>query len=187
MVLADEDITDEYVRERALALAGADADIDAMLAPYAEEHSAVDSVLRRRAIAGAMVTDFHFGAPTEQFARAHARRGNRVFRYELQWPSPRNIVGACHDICLPLLFGTMDAAPALAGTGSDVTRMSETVQDAWISFIRSGDPTTCALGNWPAYDDDRRTTMLLGSNSSAVDNHRRELLTLWEGRYPASG
>jgi para-nitrobenzyl esterase len=185
-VLADEDITDEYIRERARALSGVDADIDAMLALYAEEHSAVDSVLRRRAVAGTLVTDFHFGAPTDQFARAHARHGNPVFRYELQWPSPRDGVGACHDTCLPLVFGTMDAAPSLAGTGADVTSMSETVQDSWISFIRTGDPTTSTLGAWPSYDEDR-TTMLLGSTSGAVTNYRRSQLALWEGRYPASG
>jgi carboxylesterase type B len=64
--------------------------------------------------------------------------------------------------------------------------MSETVQDSWISFIRTGDPTTSTLGAWPSYDEDR-TTMLLGSTSGAVTNYRRSQLALWEGRYPASG
>jgi para-nitrobenzyl esterase len=128
----------------------------------------------------ALVTDFHFGAPTEQFIASHAARGNKVFRYELQWPSPHPGLGACHDTCLPLTFGTMDAAPGLAGTGPDVTRMSQTVQDAWIAFLRGDDP-------WPVYTGERRTTMLLGPESRTVDAYRREQLSLWNGRYPAAG
>jgi para-nitrobenzyl esterase len=89
-------------------------------------------------------------------------------------------VGACHDTCLPLVFGTMECAPALVGTGSDAIRMSETVQDAWITFIRGGRP-------WPSYESERRTTMLLGRESGAVDGYRREQLAVWDGRYPAAG
>ena len=184
-VLDDDDITEGFLRERARSLAGPDRDVDAVLARYAEQDSR--DVSRRRAVAGALVTDFHFGAPTEQLARAHASKGNPVFRYELQWPSPRPGLGACHDTCLPLVFGTMDAAPGLVGTGPEVTRMSETVQDAWIAFIRGDDPTTSAVGSWPRYDDARRTTMLLGRDSGVVENHRREQLAVWDGRYPASG
>ena len=186
-VLDDGDITEEFLRDRAGALAGADADIDKVLAPYADTVDEDDAVRRRRAIGSALVTDFHFAAPTEQFARGHASSGNRVFRYELQWPSPRPGIGACHDTCLPLVFGTMESAPKLVGTGPEVTRMSETVQDAWIAFIRSGDPSTTVLGKWPAYDDTQRPTMLLGPDSGIAENHRREQLSLWEGRYPASG
>ena len=186
-VLDDDEVTDALLRERVRALAGDDADADAVLEVYGAEQSGAAPVARRRAVASALVTDFHFGAPTEQFVRAHAEHGNRVHRYELQWPSPRPGMGACHDTCLPLVFGTMDRAPVLAGTGVDATRMSETVQDAWIAFIRSGDPSTPALGAWPAYDAGERATMLLGAEPQVVERHRAAQMAVWEGRYPASG
>ena len=162
-VLDDSEITEKFLRDRARSLIGDDARIDEALELYGEEHVAGTPVQRRRAIASALVTDYHFGAPTEQFGRAHAAYGNPVFRYELQWPSPREGLGACHDTCLPLVFATMEAAPPLVGTGPDVTRMSEAVQDAWIAFIRTGNPSTAALGRWPAYDVAQRPTMLLGA------------------------
>jgi len=96
-------------------------------------------------------------------------------------------MGACHDTCLPLVFGSMDRAPTLAGTGAHATRMSETVQDAWIAFIRSGDPSTPVLGTWPAYDAGVRPTMLLGAEPQVVERHRAAQMAVWEGRYPASG
>ena len=95
-------------------------------------------------MASALVTDFHFAAPTEQFVHAHAAHGNEVHHYELQWESPRSDLGACHDMCLPLLFGTMDRAPTLAGADAEAAAMSEALQDAWIAFARSGDPSTRA-------------------------------------------
>jgi len=165
---------------RARALLGDRAIIDDVLDLYRAEYADGSDIEQRRAVASAMVTDFHFSAPTEQFIRAHAAHDNAVFRYELQWPSARPGVGACHDTCLPLLFGTMDTAPNLVGTGHAATRMSETVQDAWTAFIRGGNP-------WPVYDSDQGTTMLLSGESGTVESYRREQLAVWEGRYPAAG
>jgi para-nitrobenzyl esterase len=179
-VLTDAEVTEEYLRTRARALLGDGALLEDVLDLYRGEHPDGDEIEQRRAVASALVTDFHFGAPTDQFIRAHAAHGTKVFRYELQWPSPRPGLGACHDTCLPLLFGTMDAVPGLVGTGPDVTQMSEDVQDAWITFIRGGDP-------WPAYGEERRTTMLLGPESHTVDQYRCEQLSVWDGRYPAAG
>jgi len=178
--LTDGEITEEYLRTRARALLGDGALLEDVLDLYRAEHTEGDELHRRRAVVSALVTDFHFGAPTEQFIRSHAAHGNKVFRYELQWPSPHPGLGACHDTCLPLVFGTMEAAPRLVGTGPDVTRMSETVQDAWITFLRGDDP-------WPAYTGVRRTAMLLNAESRTVDGYRREQLSLWDGRYPAAG
>lgn len=171
----DDDVfTERYVRDRAAALAGEGRDTDAVLTPYRAEHDAP------RDIASAMVTDYHFTAPTEQFVRAHAERGNPVFRYELQWPSPRAGFGACHDSCLPLVFGNLDAAPALAGADAAARRMSDEVQDRWLEFIHGADP-------WERYDAYGGATMLLGPHRRIVHGHRSEQLAIWEGRYPAYG
>lgn len=70
----DEDVfTERYVRGRAHAHTGDGHDADAMLATYRADHHTLCDV------ANAMVTDYHFTAPTEQFVRAHAERGNAVF------------------------------------------------------------------------------------------------------------
>jgi para-nitrobenzyl esterase len=188
-VLTDDEITEHFLAERARALGGPDADVDDILDRYRSEHEVGrgrTEVDRRRAVASALVTDFHFGAPTEQFARAHAGAGNPVFRYELQWPSPRPGLGACHDTCLPLVFGTMASAPGLVGTGAAVTRMSEVVQDAWIAFIRAGDPSTPDLGRWPAYEPETRATMLLGAPPRVAVHYRDAQLGCWEGAFRRS-
>jgi para-nitrobenzyl esterase len=181
-VLDDSVFTEAFLRDRVRALAGDDdLDVTEVLDRYPSEHAAP------REVAGALVTDFHFAATTEQFARAHAARGNSVFHYELQWESPRPGLGACHDTDLPLVFGTMDQVPALAGTGPEVVAMSEVLQDAWLAFVRDGDPSTAALGPWPVHEPDRRPTMLLGPTPSVAERHRSETLAIWQGRYPVTG
>lgn len=171
----DEDVfTEQYVRDRAQALAGDGHDVDAVVATYRGDHCTL------RDTASALVTDYHFTAPTEQFVRGHAERGNPVYRYELQWPSPRAGLGSCHDSCLPLVFGTLDAVPALAGDDDAARRMSDTIQDLWLDFMRGGEP-------WGRYDGVGGPTMLLGPESGIARGHRTEQLAIWEGRYPAYG
>ena len=166
--------TEQYVQDRAQALAGDGHDADAVVATYRADHHTL------RDAASAMVTDYHFTAPTEQFVRAHAQRGRAVFRYELQWPSPRAGLGACHDSCLPLLFGNLDAAPALAGDGEAARRMSDAVQELWLEFVRGGEP-------WERYDGIGESTLLLGPEIGIARGHRVEQLAVWENRYPAYG
>ena len=71
-------------------------------------------------------------------------------------------LGACHALELPFVFGTLDSALGqLAGSGPAAEELSATMQDAWIAFARTGDPSTPALG-WPRYDADRRATAAFG-------------------------
>jgi para-nitrobenzyl esterase len=172
--LDDGVFTEQYVRDRAQTLAGHGHDTDAVVATYRTAHHTL------RDIAGAMVTDYHFTAPTEQFVRAHAERGNAVYRYELQWSSPRPGFGACHDSCLALVFGNLDAAPALAGADEAARHMSDVVQDSWVKFVRGEEP-------WEHYDAVGGPTMLLGAESRVARDHRTEQLAIWENRYPAFG
>ena len=162
------------MRERAQALAGDGHDADAVVAAYRADQNNL------RDVASAIVTDYHFSAPTEQFVRAHAERGNAVFRYELQWPSPRAGLGACHDTCLPLVFGNLHAAPALAGDDEAARHMADAVQDLWLEFVRGGEP-------WERYAGAGGATMLLGPETGVARGHRAEQLAIWENRYPAYG
>lgn len=185
--IEDAEFSAGKLRERVRSLLGEDADVDSVIDLYDAERREDNGVERRRAIASALVTDFHFAVPTELFAREQAVRGNPVFRYLLDWPSPRPGLGAYHDMCLPLLFGTMEAVPSLAGTGPAAERMSRRMQDAWIAFIRTTNPSTTALGEWPAFEPGERSTMLLGADTRVGVRHRDAQLRLWEGVYPAAG
>jgi para-nitrobenzyl esterase len=75
-----------------------------------------------------------------------------------------------HTPSTPYLIG--DDAPAV---------LADTMHDAWIAFIRSGDPATGATGDWPRYCADRRPTMIFDTESHLTDDPLSELRRHWLG------
>jgi len=50
------------------------------------------------------------------------------------------------------------------GTGPEADSFSERLQDAWIAFARTGNPTAKCAGDWPEYGN-KRMTMIFGKES----------------------
>ena len=134
----------------------------------------------------AIQTDRVFRIPGVRLAEAQRAHEPRVYSYLVTWPSPLmgGILGACHAVDLGPLFGLHSESDALAGffgSGDDADRLSVEMQEAWTAFARTGDPSCASLGSWPAYEPDRRQTMLLGATSglesAPLDDERRA----WDG------
>jgi len=127
---------------------------------------------------------FHY--PASVLAEQHSRAGGRAFAYLFTWrpPAMRRVLGACHAMDLPFVFGFTGHPAAIPFTGlaPAATRLSRRIQQAWVHFIRSGNPTHERLPEWPAYDQTERTTMVLGRRCY-VDNapleEERQLLASW--------
>lgn len=131
-------------------------------------------------------TDFLFRIPLLRFLEAHGAAGGRCFAYRFDWPSPfaGGRLGACHAIELPFVFARL-ADPLIgvfAGTGPAAEELSATVQEAWLSFAASGDPSTERLGPWPVYEPKRRATMLLGPSPELAEDPGATERSFWAGR-----
>lgn len=89
--------------------------------------------------------------------------------------------GCCHSMELPFVFG-LDGLDALAVTGPKKLRgsLERRTMDAWVSFARSGDPSTPTL-HWPRYDAATRATMQPGPSSAVVDDPYSRERRLWTG------
>ncbi|MFF8099822.1 carboxylesterase/lipase family protein [Streptomyces sp. NPDC014986] len=127
-------------------------------------------------------TDWLFAIPTLRLAEAQLAGGGRAHLYELTWPSPGNggVLGACHGLDLPLLFGTFEAdLGVLLFAGDEPTaeakELSSRFRAAWTSFARTGDP------GWPAYDTDSRPVMVLDAEPAVVPDPEEVSRRLWEG------
>ena len=126
-------------------------------------------------------------ATTDKMFRQHsirvaeAQSGHApTYMYLFTWASPAAALGACHGIELPFVFGTFDAPLArLSGDTPEALALSSAVQDAWLSFARDGRPSSPSLPSWPAYDGDRRSTMVLGPSCEVVDAPMDEIRRLW--------
>ncbi|MFD8812106.1 carboxylesterase family protein, partial [Streptomyces sp. NPDC059627] len=127
-------------------------------------------------------TDWLFAIPSLRLAEAQTAGGGRAHLYELTWGAPGNggLLGACHGLDIPLLFGTFEADLAnLLWADTDVTpeakALSARFRTAWTSFAATGDP------GWPAYDTDTRSTQVLDTAPTVTPYPEEKSRQLWEG------
>ena len=90
-----------------------------------------------------------YGDASRRWAADTTASGRKAWSYVFRH-RPNAQFGACHCIEISFIFATMSAlddAPMLKGiTQKDSERLTESVQGAWISFIRDGNPGWLA---WP--------------------------------------
>ncbi|GAA4808087.1 carboxylesterase/lipase family protein [Streptomyces ziwulingensis] len=125
-------------------------------------------------------SDWLFAAPTMKLAEAHLAGGGRAHAYELTWPAPGNggVLGACHGLDLPLLFGTFDADLGIllfdgAAPTPVAQELSARFRASWTAFARTGDP------GWPAYDTERRLVRVLDAEPAVVPYPEETARGLW--------
>ncbi|WP_121117707.1 carboxylesterase/lipase family protein [Croceibacterium ferulae] len=109
-------------------------------------------------------------------AEARARIGAPTWMYQLDWPSPEDggVLGAYHTLDIPLVFDNTARAGQQTGNGPAARALAAHMADSFIAFARTGDPNTAALPAWPAYDLDRRGTMIFDTTCRIENDPRRE-------------
>ncbi len=119
----------------------------------------------------AIETDRVFRVPGIRLSETHSRREPRSFNYLFTWKSPAmgGILGSCHALELGFVFGThrIPGMVPFCGSGPQADRLATQMQDAWIAFARSGDPSCESIGEWPSYTESQRATMIFGEKSGA--------------------
>ena len=114
------------------------------------------------------------GAIVELEERAR-QSGADTFAYHLNWASPvKPELGAPHTLDIPLIFGNLDAAGSITGTGTDAREVSAMMSDAFISFARTGEPHSTLLPEWKPFTLDKRETMVFDRPPDLVNDPRGE-------------
>lgn len=136
-------------------------------------------------------SDIVFRWPSLRLAAAHRVHQPATFVYLFTWETPAfgGQLGSCHALEIPFVFGAYrrPVVAAFSGGGPEADALSARMQQAWISFARSGDPSHEGIGMWPAWDPVRRATMVFGPGGGAVDAPRNEELAVWAEVTPLVG
>jgi para-nitrobenzyl esterase len=150
---------------------------------YRRSREARGLPVSRHDIIDAVATASRFRIPAIRLAESQRAHQPRTFLYQFDWTSPARggAMGARHGLEIPFVFGTIDAPgnDRTIGTGPAVERLSQQMMDAWIAFARSGDPSHAHIGDWPAYDSDRRPTMIFGPETGLVAAPFEEERAIW--------
>ncbi len=101
-----------------------------------------------------------FRVPAMKLAECHSDNGNNTFVYYWTYPCADKTLGACHAVELAYVFNNLQEA---IYTGGNIdTELADSVQEMWVNFARTGDPST-TRHTWEQYDSSERKTMVLGS------------------------
>lgn len=131
----------------------------------------------------AAMTDRVFRIPAIRLAEAQAPHAPRVsmYRFDLASTSLAGLLRACHAIEIPFVFGNLDKGGVdllIGGLDDDARRLSHRCVEAWTSMARTGSPETGDLA-WPAYDLDRRATVVLDRSPAVEHDPAPEFRELW--------
>lgn len=132
----------------------------------------------------ALQTDRIFSHPAHALAGAHSRhvRSTHVYRFDWSPPFAGGLVGACHGLDIPFVFGTYrePLLRPLVGFGREPGRLSRRMMRAWSAFARTGNPAHSELSDWPEYDTKERKTLILGTRPRVVSDPFRGARQFWE-------
>ncbi|MBC2779073.1 carboxylesterase/lipase family protein [Parasphingopyxis sp. GrpM-11] len=112
---------------------------------------------------------------TFTLADAQARTGAPVYMYQLAWETPVDggQLRAPHMLDIPLMFDNVERSRVFVGLGEEPQRMADMMSDAWISFARTGVPSSDTLPDWPRYMPDSRMVMQLDLEPGIVADPER--------------
>jgi para-nitrobenzyl esterase len=100
--------------------------------------------------------------------------GDHTWVYQFDWGSPIDggMWGAFHGLDVPFVFNTVPLVPETVGRGADARRLADQMSDALLAFARTGNPNSGGLPRWPAYDLERRATMMFDARPRIEDDPR---------------
>jgi para-nitrobenzyl esterase len=141
----------------------------------------------------AIQADRVFRYPATRLAELQSAHEPRTYQYLFEWAPrlARRRIGACHALEIPFVFGTLrhPLARALLGASADALALSRAMRSAWLSFARTGEPVSEALGAWRPYSAAERATLVLGPRSELVRAPLEGERRFWEphlGKPPAA-
>ena len=143
-----------------------------------------EGFLSAQAVMDAFLTDFEFHIAAIRTAEAHSLNNLNTFMYLFTWPSPfmDGKFGAFHTCEIPYVFGILDLPDwnIFSDTSEEAKKHSEKIMDSWIAFARTGNPSHSGIPEWPQYDTEKRSTMLLGKVIKVVDDPYGKERKVWE-------
>jgi para-nitrobenzyl esterase len=107
-----------------------------------------------------------------QAERKTAQGAAPVYVYQLAWETraDNRRLRAHHALDVPLVFDNVESTRNMVGPGPEPQHMADLMSSAWISFARTGNPSTEALPTWPAYDLKNRATMVFDIESHVLQD-----------------
>ena len=131
-----------------------------------------------------MQSDLVFRVPAIRLAESQLPYAP-IWMYRFDWASPAmsGQLGSCHALEMPFVWNSQSPFSyfLLDSAMTSAQPLIERIHATWATFIRTGNPNSTALPDWPIYALPQRATMILNETSQVVEQPQAELLPLWTG------
>jgi para-nitrobenzyl esterase len=106
-----------------------------------------------------------------------------VFMYLFTWETPvlNGRLKSTHALEIPFMFDNLSAARNFTGESPELVPLAEKMSEAWLAFARDGKPGYRGLPSWPAYEPERRATMLFDTTCRVENDPGGEIRRAWQG------
>ena len=113
-----------------------------------------------------------------QATAKQAQGGANAYVYLFAWKSQVNdgALAACHGMELPFMFNNVVNQREMTGGTPEAYKMADLVSDAWIAFIKTGDPNFKGLPVWEPFNPDENPTMVFDNVTALKKNHDAVML-----------
>jgi para-nitrobenzyl esterase len=136
------------------------------------------------ALSGTLSSDGFFWIPAIRLAEAQQRTGSTTYMYRFDWSSPvfGGALGAHHGLDVPFVFGTVRSPICRPVVGDDPPgRLVNDVQQAWVAFAGTGNPTHPGIPAVAPYEAGRRTTLILDTPCRVIEDPDAARRRAWDG------
>jgi para-nitrobenzyl esterase len=131
----------------------------------------------------AATTDYLFKRNTYRMASLRDEAAANSFAFVFAWETSLEggQLRSPHTCEIPFIFGSIEAARALIGTGPDLERMTKVMMATWAQFARSGNPNNPLIPEWRVFAGTERPTMSLRAESLLLPNPGGEARGMLDG------
>jgi para-nitrobenzyl esterase len=110
-----------------------------------------------------IVTQYMYQMHSYRFAKALSQNGIPVWMYRFDYDNGKKY-GALHGAELHYVW----ADPKKKQDKPEQDQLVLTMHNAWVAFIKTGDPNTSALPQWPLYKNDTRQVMMFDTINTVI-------------------
>ena len=135
-------------------------------------------------VTAAVETDRMFTVPARRLADAQSKHCDDVWMYRFDWATPiyDGALGACHALELVFVFNNLaDPAAAYMCGDNAPQNVADAMHQAWVAFVKTGDPQHAGIPAWPRHNVSDRPTMQFNVASKLGNNLCAAELALWDG------
>jgi len=132
-------------------------------------------------------TDLYIAIVTDQLMRVPSIRlaedriaggGPAVYQFLFTWAA--GLLRSGHGFEIPFVFDNVGGEVMRPSTSRH--QLAAEMSEAWLAFARTGNPSHDGIGDWSAYDFERRTTMVFDRGGSAPqDDPWGDDREVWDG------